>query len=218
MKNIYNHPAILILLSLSLSLSAQKSVYTFPFENTCKLPPMETFVDLDEISASYQTMGNLFTSDITGPDDESLEQTSSMYVSDVKVTDAYRFLKFYMEEQLISPGDDTQGSVVMSIIYYNSRSRVNAGTVLDILTLGIGAFLGIPFSTGVTDVEVEATFFDNSNQILNVHRGIGRAKVLETLYNQNYSNRRQHQKALQKALEDLNTKIMSDPALEFVEK
>ena len=110
---------------------------------------METFVDLDEISASYQTMGNLYTSDITGLGDESLEQTSSMYVSDVKVTDAYRFLKFYMEEQLISPGDETQVSVVTSVIYYNP-------------------------------------------------------------------NRKQHQKALRKALDDLNEKIMSDPALELV--
>lgn len=215
----YHIPSILFFLICSTTLLyAQKSIYTFPFENTHKLPPMETFVDLDEISASYQTMGNLYTSEISGLDDENLEQTSSMYVSDIKVTDAYRFLKFYMEEQLISPGDETQGSVVMSIIYYNSRSRVNAGTVIDILTLGIGAFLGIPFSTGVTDVEVEATFFDNSNQILNVHRGIGRAKVMETLYNLNYSSRKQHQKALRRALDDLNGKIMSDPALKFVKK
>ena len=146
----YHIPSILFFLICSTTLLyAQKSIYTFPFENSYKLPPMETFVDLDEISASYQTMGNLYTSDITGLDDESLEQTSSMYVSDVKVTDAYRFLKFYMEEQLISPGDETQVSVVTSVIYYNP-------------------------------------------------------------------NRKQHQKALRKALDDLNEKIMSDPALELV--
>ena len=58
---------------------------------------METFVNMNEISASYQTMGNLYTSEIVGLADESVEQTSSMYISDVKVTDAFRFLKFYME-------------------------------------------------------------------------------------------------------------------------
>lgn len=214
----YHLPAILFFLICSSTLLyAQKSIYTFPFENTYRLPPMETIVDLDELSASYQTLGNLYTSEITGLDDESLEQISSMYVSDVKVTDAYRFLKFYMEEQLISPGEDPQGSVVMSIIYYDSRSKVNAGTVIDILTLGIGAFLGIPMSTGVTDVEVEATFYDNSNQILSVLRGIGSAKVLETLYNEKYSQRKQHQKALLKAIGNLNEKIMADPELVSME-
>lgn len=214
MKNTYYIPAVLFfLISTTTLLFAQKSVYSFPFENSYKLPPMESYVNLDEISASYQTMGNFYTTEIKGPEDENMEQSSSMYISDVKVTDACRFLKFYMEEQLFAPGDQTRGAVEMSIIYYNKRSRVNAGTVFDILTLGIGVFLGVPFSTGLTDVEVEATFYDESMQIINIHRGIGRAKVLETLYNQNYSDRKQHQKALKKAISDLNEKIMADPGL-----
>lgn len=93
--------------------------------------------------------------------------------------------EFYLQEQLVLPGDETSGAVEMSIIYYNTRSRANLGTVIDILTLGIGAF-----------------------------RGIGKTKVLESLYNMNYSKRNQHQKALKKALADLNEKIMADPQLQ----
>ena len=106
----------------------------------------------------------------------------------------------------------------MSVIYYNSRSRANLGTLFTVLTLGLGALLGIPHSTGITDVEVQAIFYDDKNQILTTQRGLGRSKVLETLYNMNYSRRTQHQKAMRKALDDLNGKIFSDPALELLKQ
>ena len=208
----YYIPATLFFLICTTTLVfAQKSVYTFPFENSYKLHPMETYVNLDEISASYQTMGNLYTSETTGLDDEPVEHTSSMYISDVKVTDAYRFLKFYMEEQLLAPGEETQGSVEMSIIYYNEKTRANVGTALNILTLGLGTLLGIPFATSVTDVEVEAIFFSEANSVIVIHRGIGRGKKLIGLYSM--STRLPHQRAVKNALEDLNTKIIADPKL-----
>ncbi len=212
MKKTYYIPAILFFLICTTTLLfAQKSVYTFPFENSYRLPPMETYVNMNEISASYQTMGNLYTTEIMGLDDESVEQISSMYISDVKVTDAFRFLKFYMEEQLVAPGEDTQGSVEMSIIYYHEKNRANIGTALNILTLGIGTLLGIPFATSITDVEVEATFFNDANSVIVIHRGIGRGKKLIGLYS--LSTRLPHQRAVKNALDDLNTKIMADPKL-----
>lgn len=212
MKKTYYIPAILFFLICTTTLLfAQKSVYTFPFENSYRLSPMETFVNMNEISASYQTMGNLYTTEIMGLDDESVEQISSMYISDIKVTDAFRFLKFYMEEQLVAPGEDTQGSVEMSIIYYHEKNRANIGTALNILTLGIGTLLGIPFATSITDVEVEATFFNDANSVIVIHRGIGRGKKLIGLYS--LSTRLPHQRAVKNALEDLNTKIMADPKL-----
>ncbi|RLD65575.1 MAG: hypothetical protein DRI98_14600 [Bacteroidetes bacterium] len=212
MKKTYYIPAILFFLICTTTLLfAQKSVYTFPFENSYRLSPMETFVNMNEISASYQTMGNLYTTEIMGLDDESVEQISSMYISDIKVTDAFRFLKFYMEEQLVAPGEDTQGSVEMSIIYYHEKNRANIGTALNILTLGIGTLLGIPFATSITDVEVEATFFNDANSVIVIHRGIGRGKKLIGLYS--LSTRLPHQRAVKNALDDLNTKIMADPKL-----
>jgi hypothetical protein len=210
----YHIPATLFFLICTTTLVfAQKSIYTFPFENSYRLRPMETFVNLDEISSSYQTMGNLYTTEIIGLDDETVEQTSSTYISDVKVTDAFRFLKFYMEEQLVAPGEDTQGSVEMSVIYYHVKHRANLGTALVVLTLGIGALLGIPYSTAITDVEVEATFFDESNQLVTIHRGVGRAKMLESLYNISSSGRTPHQKAMREAIGDLNGKVMTDAQL-----
>ena len=211
----YHIPATLFFLICTTTLIfAQKSVYTFPFENTMKLPPMEIHINMDEISATYQTVGNLYTTEITGLGEETMEQVSSTYISDVKAVDAIRFLDFYLQDQLITPGDETKGAVELSIIYFNKKSRANLGTAIDILTLGIGAFLGIPFATGITDVEVEATFFDSSKQILCTHRGVGRAKKLESLYNMGSSERIQHQKALKNALADLNARIMADPELQ----
>jgi hypothetical protein len=207
----YHLPALLFfLIATSLTLVAQKSVYTFPFENNYRLPPMETFINAEEIATTYQTLGNLYTTEITGLGEEPMEQTSSTFISDVNAIDAVRFLKFYMEEQLIAPGDQTSGSVEMSIIYYNKRSRVNLGTALNVLTLGLGTLLGIPFSTGITDVEVEASFFDASSQYIVSHRGVGQSKKLETLYNIASATRVPHQKALKRALEDLNNQIMAD--------
>jgi hypothetical protein len=209
----YHIPAILfLLLTTSTLLFSQKSVYTFPFENSYKLPSMETFIKADEISATYQTIGNLYTTEISGLGEETMAQTSSTYISDVKAMDAFRFLQFYMEDQLIAPGDQSKGAVEMSVIYYNVKHRVNLGTAINVLTLGIGGLLGIPFSTAITDIEVEATFFD-SNQLLTVHRGVGRGKMLESLYNISSSSRIPHQKAMRRALSDLNEEIMMDSTL-----
>jgi len=210
----YHIPALaFLLISTTFTLLAQKSVYTLDFENSYRLPPMETFINAKEIASTYQTIGNLYTTEVTGIGEDTMEQTSSTYISDVNAIDAVRFLKFYMEEQLITPGEHTSGSVEMSVIYFNKRSRVNLGTPFCVLTLGIGAFLGIPFSTAITDVEIEASFFDETNQFIVSHRGVGQGKRLESLYNISSASRAPHQKALRSALEDLNAKIMSDPKL-----
>jgi len=208
----YHIPAMaFFLICTSVALLAQKSVYTFPFENSYKLPPMETYINTDEISGSYQTYGNLYTTEIVGLTDETVEQTSSTYISDVKASDAFRFLKFYMEEQLVSPGDNFQGSVEMSVIYYHEKYRVNLGTALNILTLGMGTLFGIPFATSITDVEVEANFFDQNKEFITAHRGVGRGKKWVGLYS--LDTRLPHQRALKNALEEVNSKIMADPQL-----
>jgi hypothetical protein len=208
----YHIPALaFFLICTSVALLAQKSVYTFPFENSYKLPPMETYINTEEISASYQTFGNMYTTEIVGLSDEPLEQTSSTYISDVKASDAFRFLKFYMEEELVSPGDDYQGSIEMSVIYYHEKYRVNLGTALNILTLGMGTLFGIPFATSVTDVELEANFYNQNKQYVTTHRGVGRGKKWVGLYS--LDTRLPHQRALKEALDEVNTSIMTDPLL-----
>jgi hypothetical protein len=213
MKIHYHSLALILLFATSFTLTAQKSVFSFPFKNSNKLPPLETYIKANELSTTYQTIGNLYTTEITGLGEETMEQTSSSYISDVKANDAFRFLQFYMEDQLITPGEESNGAVEMSVIYYNVKHRVNLGTALNVLTLGIGGLLGIPYSTAITDVEVEATFFDKNNQLVTVHRGVGRGKMLESIYNLTSSGRIPHQKALRRALTDLNEKIMADPNL-----
>ncbi len=208
----YHIPALaFFLICTSVAMLAQKSVYTFPFENSYKLPPMETYINTEEISATYQTFGNIYTTEIVGLSDEPLEQTSSTYISDVKASDAFRFLRFYMEEQLLSPGDQYQGSVEMSVIYYHEKYRVNLGTALNILTLGMGTLFGIPFATSVTDVELEANFYNQNKQFVTSHRGVGRGKKWVGLYSMD--TRLPHQRALKEALEEVNNKIMTDPLL-----
>jgi len=208
----YHIPALaFFLICTSVALLAQKSVYTFPFENSYKLPPMETYINTEEISASYQTYGNIYTTEVVGLSDEPLEQTSSTYISDVKASDAFRFLKFYMEEALVSPGDDYQGSIEMSVIYYHEKYRVNLGTALNILTLGMGTLFGIPFATSVTDVELEANFYNQNKQYVTTHRGVGRGKKWVGLYS--LDTRLPHQRALKEALDEVNTSIMTDPLL-----
>lgn len=208
----YHVPAMaFFLICTSVALLAQKSVYTFPFENSYKLAPMESYINTEVISGSYQTYGNLYTTEIVGLTDETVEQTSSTYISDVKASDAFRFLKFYMEEQLVSPGDNYQGSIEMSVIYYHEKYRVNLGTALNILTLGMGTLFGIPFATSITDVEVEANFFDQNKEFITTHRGVGRGKKWVGLYS--LDTRLPHQRALKNALEEVNSKIMADPQL-----
>jgi hypothetical protein len=175
---------------------------------------METYINTQELSNSYQTFGNIYTTEITGLGDETIEQNSSTYISDVKASDAFRFLKFYMEDQLVSPGIKTQGSVEMSVIYYHEKYRVNLGTAVNVLTLGMGILFGIPFATSITDVEIEASFYDINNSFISIHRGIGRGKKWIGLYS--IDTRLPHQRAMREALEALNTSIMADERLKKI--
>jgi len=140
-----------------------------------------------------------------------MEQTSYSHISNTKVMDAVRFLEFYAEEQLLYPGVEKTGTVEMSIIYFNEQGRFNAGSLTAFLTLGLSALLGISVSTNVTDVEIKASFFDSSNQEIAVHRGVGRGKKTMSLYAT--SKRKAHQRAILKALENLNEEVLSDPRL-----
>lgn len=211
MKTTYTFLAALILFALPPVVLAQKSVFTFPFVNLYRLPSMETRIHVEEITNSYQKVGNIYTTEITGFDDTRMEQTSTSYLSDAKVMDAIRFLEIYMDENLVTPGDESSGILEMSIIYFNERSRINPGSILGVLTLGLGTLLGIPYATSVTDVEVEASIFRESDSQAIIHRGVGRGKELQSLYHM--STRKAHQKALRNALEDLNERIMADPDL-----
>ncbi len=211
MKIHYHIAVVVVILLFPEVLSAQKSVYTFPFENTYKLPSMQKLINADEIASTYQTLGNIYTTEITGFGDEMVEQTSMSFISDARVIDAVRFLEFYMEDQLVAPGNESSGIVELSIIYYHEHNRVNIGSVIGILTFGLGTLLGIPYSTVVIDVETEAMIYDQSDYLKATHRGVGRGKKLQTIYSM--STRKAHQRALKHAIENMNTSIISDPAL-----
>ncbi len=200
-----------LFLIISSSLFAQKSVFTFPFENAFRIPSMQKFINTNEISASYQTMGNIYTTEFIGFGDDRMEQTSMNYFSDARVVDALKFLEIYMEEQLLYPGIETSGLVEMSIIYFHENSRANLGSVLGVVTIGLGTLLGIPYATVVTNVEVSATFYDENDNLIASHRGVGRGKKLQTLYSM--STRKAHQRAMREAIDDLNTKIMANQNL-----
>lgn len=206
MKPIYHTLSVAALFFAGISLYGQKSVYTLPFENEYRLPAMQTRINSEDIANTYQTMGNIYTTEITGLGEEKMEQTSMTFISDAKVVDAIRFLEFYLEDHLIMPGEETHGMVEMSIIYYHERARFNPGAIVGILTIGLGTLCGIPFATTVIDVEVEATMFDESQRLVSDYRGVGRGKKAQTIYN--FTTRKAHQKALRNALVDLNRKIM----------
>jgi hypothetical protein len=172
---------------------------------------METRINMEEISASYQTVGNIYTTEIKGLGEDRMEQTSQSFLSDARVVDAVRLLEYYMEDQLVARGDQSSGTVEMSIIYFHEKGRANAGTFVGILTFGIGMLLGIPYSTTITDVEVEASFYDEQQMQIATHRGVGRGNKVQSLYNSD--NRIANQKAIKKALEEINRDIMSDTVL-----
>jgi hypothetical protein len=203
--------SIMIAVFTSLASSAQKSVYTFPFENTYRLPSMQALINTNEISTTYQTVGNIYSTEIIGMGDETVEQTSTSFISDVQVLDAVRFLEFYLEDQLIAPGDGSGGLVELSIIYHHEHTRINVGSVIGILTFGIATLLGVPYGTTIIDLETEAIFYDREDYQRATHRGVGRGKKLQSLYSM--STRRAHQRALKNSLENLNTSIMNDPNL-----
>jgi hypothetical protein len=63
----------------------------------------------------------------------------------------------------------------------------------------------------VVDVEVEAEFYNQFQFHITTHRGVGRAKKMLSLYSM--STRKAHQRALRKAIENMNAGIISDPDL-----
>ena len=211
MKKVYLISLIAILSFSSSLLCAQKSVYTFPFENEYRLPPMHSQINMKEISSTYQTYGSIYTTEIIGFQNDTMEQTSYSFISDTKVLDAVRFLEFYIKEQLLEAGEEKRGKVEMSIIYFEERSRFNVGSAVGILTIGISVLCGVPVATNVTDLELEASFYDEENISMAVHRGVGRGKKAVSIYSIN--TRKSHQKALRNAIDNLNKEVMSDPGL-----
>jgi len=211
MKTLYSVSLLTMLIFSGNLLYSQKSVYTFPFENEYRLPPMYSQLNMKEISTTYQTYGNIYTTEITGMGDDTVAQTSYSFISDTKVMDAVRFLEFYLEEELLDPGSDKTGKVEMSIIYFEERNRFNMGSLAGILTIGISVLCGVPVASNVTDLEVKASFSDLENQPIAVHRGVGRGKKSVSIYTM--TTRKSHQKALRNALENLNTEVMSDSRL-----
>lgn len=203
--------SLFIVFSSVLTIRAQKSVYAFPFDNFYRLNSMQAFINTEEISATYQTLGNIYSTEITGMGDDTMEQISTTFISDVNALDAVRLLEFYLEDQLIAPGDGSAGLVELSIIYHHEHSRFNAGSLIGILTFGFGTLLGIPYATTIIDIETEASFFDAGDYPITTHRGVGKAKKMTGLYNM--STRKAHQRALKHSLQDLNTKVMNDTLL-----
>jgi hypothetical protein len=203
-------PAAVISLSCVVC-SGQQTVYTFPFENNMRLQHMKTSINQQETANSYQTVGNIYTTEFAGPGEETVEQTSTLFISDARMMDAVRFLETYMEEELIAPGLVPDGSCEMSIIYYDEYNRFNIGGVVAVLTFGIALMLGVPYETTVVDIEVEAEFKNQLQFHQATHRGTGRAKKMKTLYSS--STRKTHQKALRKAICNLNESILADSEL-----
>lgn len=202
---------ILALLAGFVPMSGQKSIYDLPFENTSRLRGYQPRILMDEIAATYQTTGNVFTTEITGSGQGSWEQTSYSYLSDIKVVDAVRCLEFYLSDELLADTGTAGNIVELGIIYFDERDRMNVGSVVAFLTIGISALIGVPVSTKVVDLELRATFTSGQGHVIAGHRGLGRGRKALSIYNS--SSRKAHQKALKKALEDLNEKIFSDSAL-----
>ncbi len=62
---------------------------------------MEMRIDHEGISATYQTISNLSTTEITVLTEDKMEQTSRSFITDNRVVDAVRFLEYYMSDQLL---------------------------------------------------------------------------------------------------------------------
>lgn len=211
MRTRYHITLLAVILASTTLLFSQESVYSFPFENEYRLPPMFSQINMKEISSTYQTYGSIYTTEIIGFQKDTMEQTSYSFISDTKVLDAVRFLEFYMKEQLLEVGEEKQGKVEMSIIYFDERSRFSVGSAVGILTIGISVLCGLPIASNVTDLELEASFYDEENKSLAVHRGVGRGKKAVSIYT--ITSRKSHQKALRNAIDNLNKEVMSDPGL-----
>ena len=198
--------------AVSPALNAQSSVYDMPFHNPVRIAAMEPVIDMDDIAATYQTLGNTYTMEISVPGEEVMEQTGTTHISDVKAVDAVRFLEYYLEDHLLAPSSAPSGRVEMSVVYFNEDTRMNAGTLLGVLTLGIATLIGIPHSTAVSEVEVEAIFSDENRMVFATHRGHGKGRHLQIIYS-SAGFRKAHQKALKQALTDLHGKILLDPRI-----
>ena len=85
MKPIYHTLSVAAIFFAGFSLYGQKSVYTLPFENEYRLPAMQTRINSEDIANTYQTMGNIYTTEITGLGEEKMEQTSMTFISDAKI-------------------------------------------------------------------------------------------------------------------------------------
>jgi len=212
MKQLYYILLAVMLCSMTgIRADAQKSVYSFPFENQSKLPAMEVFINRDALADTYQTYGAVLTSQYTGPDEETSEEVSTAYVNNEKIVDAMRFLEHYAFDQLLTYNTEKKGTVELKVTYYNLDTRLCAGSILSFATLGFAMFFGSATNRNFINLEVEAVFYDKNGNYLTRYTGIGHGSASESLYR--HRTRKAHQKALVAALSDLNRNIMGDSNL-----
>ncbi|MFZ5940130.1 MAG: hypothetical protein ACOYXB_06115 [Bacteroidota bacterium] len=204
--------AILLISLLGSTAYTQQSFYAFPFENQHRLPSLEIYINMDQMAQTYQANGAVFSTEYSGPDEETAGQVSVSYRNNEQMVDAARFLENYAFEELMEYSGEKHGTVELKVTYFEDNSRMSAGSVLFFVTFGISSFVGCPIYRNVADLEVEAVFYDPEGNYLARYRGTGHAGTGQSLYRR--TARKAHQKALIKAIEDLNNSIMGDPELE----
>ena len=203
------HLTVLLLFIESISLFSQQSVFDTKIDNVQKLPPLNIYIDNEELATAYLHR-EVFTTREYEDDELSGELKSSVFFEDKKVLDARNIFEHYLDKELLETDGKVEGKIGMMVKYYDYDYNMSAFGILNVLTFGVGALLGIPSFTGKTVLEVDMTIYDSNLNRIAEYTAVGKNRFFQGFYFKRMDQRESNLKALKDALESINEQVMGD--------
>ena len=199
---------VLLLLPFMNKTFAQQSEFELGFSNPVKLVPLTYEINEDAIAEAYFPRGKIIS--YASPYDEQIDgYASDLYKTDEKTHDTKIIAERYISRELMTDGNNIYGTLDFDILFYEYKTAPSPFAGVNMLTFGIGIFLGIPSGIGISKVESELSIYDVNNKLIASYTGIGTDKFSTGLYyrkDQRSSNR----DAIKDALEKINAQVMAD--------
>ncbi len=199
----------LLMLQIAGYSQAQNSVFTTGIVNPEKLPKLDYLISEENLAEAFSDRHEFITEEYSEDNLESGSYSTFIF-RDRKINDARNLFIRYLENDLLLNQGKSHGSIEIELVYYNHKFNFTPGSVLNVLTLGVGYVLGIPSARKQTEVEIEISIRDRNQEIVGTWFGKGKNNVYEGLYYRKLNERESSLLAMKEALESVNAQIMSE--------
>lgn len=202
--------ALLLLLGLFFN-----SCYTSKITSDFLVPPNqnnELFSELngefDEYSFSSVFQPTQKIVDEYIEEEKEFKREISVVKENQNSVDAKNLLRKYMMNSDFI-GDNGKGKIVFNVSFYDFKKN-EAFHVFSVLSLGLLNLAGLPNGRYVNTIELQASLYSNSGELLQVYSGFGRDSYITGVYYHSTEQRRpSFMKAVKNAIVEIDNQILT---------